>query len=78
MKNVTITLDEETAAWVRVYAARLGVSVSRVVGEMLHERMVERRDYETAMQRFLAAPDLDLGGGPYPPREDLHDRRRLR
>ena len=39
MKNVTITLDEKTAAWVRVYTARHDTSVSRIVGEMLNQRM---------------------------------------
>src|SRR5690242_7116159 len=30
MKNITITLDEKTAAWVRIYAAEQGMSVSRL------------------------------------------------
>jgi len=34
MKNVTITLDEETAAWARVHAAKQNMSVSRMIGEM--------------------------------------------
>ena len=38
MKNVTITLDEDTAQWIRVQAANRATSVSRVVGEMLRER----------------------------------------
>jgi hypothetical protein len=35
MKNITITLDEETAAWARVYAAQRNMSLSRYVGEVL-------------------------------------------
>ena len=35
MKNITITLDEETAAWVRIQAAEQNKSVSRFVGEHL-------------------------------------------
>ena len=80
MKNVTITLDEETAAWARVHAAEQGKSVSRLVGEMLRERMQSDRAYEEAMHRFLAwkprplsAPDT-----PYPKREELYDRGGLR
>lgn len=74
--NVTITLDEKTAAWVRVYAARHGTSVSRIVGEMLRERMVGTREYESAMRRFLAKPPVQLkaAGSAYPSREELHDR----
>ena len=37
MKNVTITLDEETAAWARVYAAKNNVSLSRYLGELAQE-----------------------------------------
>ena len=37
MRNVAITLDDETASWVRVYAAGLRLSVSRFVGEVLKE-----------------------------------------
>lgn len=62
MKNVTITLDEETAAWIRVHAAEQNKSVSRVVGEILHTRMRERRDYQRAMKRCLAKVPLDLAG----------------
>ncbi|HEX9277481.1 MAG TPA: DUF6364 family protein, partial [Casimicrobiaceae bacterium] len=39
MKTLTITLDEKTAAWARVYAAKHNMSVSRLVGEILQQRM---------------------------------------
>ncbi len=80
MKNVTITLDEKTAAWARVYAARQNTSVSRVVGEMLRARMHEIREYEEAMRRFLARKPVRLSraGERYPAREELHDRAGLR
>lgn len=38
MKNVTITLSEDTARWLRIKAAQDDVSVSRWIGELL-ERM---------------------------------------
>ena len=80
MKNVTITLDEKTASWVRVYAARHGTSVSRIVGEMLREKMRATRDYDSSMRRFLSkAPTLMTGpDGALPGREQLHDRAGLR
>lgn len=59
MKNVTITLDEKTARWARVYAAKHNASVSPLVSEMLQERMVRLRDYENAMWRF--PPSLPCG-----------------
>jgi plasmid stability protein len=80
MKNITITLDEETAAWVRVHAAEQNKSVSRVVGEVLQSRMKDRREYQRAMRRYLAKPPFELTGKPekYPTREDIHDRARFR
>ena len=55
MKNITITLDEETAAWARVHAARKNLSLSRFVGELLGEHMREAREYDRAMRGFLAS-----------------------
>ena len=80
MKNVTITLDERTAAWARVYAARHDMSVSRLVGEMLQQRMGELNEYEQAMRTFLGRAPVKLKrtGTRYPKREELHDRARLR
>lgn len=60
MKNVTITLDDETATWARVYAAERNSSVSRLVGEMLRERMLETRAYDEAMRKFLAKAPAKL------------------
>lgn len=80
MKNVTITLDEETAAWARVYAAQNDMSVSRMIGDMLRRRMREVREYDEAMRRFLAKKPVRLtrNGQRYPKRNQLHDRSRLR
>jgi hypothetical protein len=80
MKNVTITLDEETAAWARVHAAQRNVSLSRFVGELLHQHMRESREYEEAMRRFLADRPVKLKRqrGRYLTREEAHDRSRLR
>ncbi len=80
MKNVTITLDEETARWARVRAAELDTSVSRLVGEMLREKMQAERSYEEAMQRYLSRRPkvLRQPGQSYPARDELHDRPGLR
>ncbi|OYW63597.1 MAG: hypothetical protein B7Z32_10930 [Hydrogenophilales bacterium 12-64-13] len=77
MKNVTITLDERVAEWSRVWAARHQTSVSRMLGELLAEKMAQEEQYTEAMQAWLAAaPGHGLGeaGGPYPTRESLHER----
>ena len=80
MKNITITLDDETAAWVRVQAAEENKSVSRLVGEILQLRMKDRREYQRAMRRYLAKPPFDTTGAPerYPTRREIYDRSRVR
>ena len=80
MKNVTITLDEKTAAWARVYAARHNTSVSRMVDEMLQQRMGEFHEYDQAMRRFLTKAPVKLKrmAKRYATRDELHDRARLR
>jgi hypothetical protein len=80
VKNITITLDEETAAWVRIHAAEENKSVSRLIGELLQSRMKDRREYQRAMRRYLAKPPFDTTGAPQrcPSRQEIHDRSRLR
>jgi hypothetical protein len=79
MKNVTITLDEETARWARIEAAHRDMSVSRLIGELLHEHMRAQTTYEEAMQRYLArTPTVLKATGRYPTREELHNRADIR
>lgn len=80
MKNVTITLDEVTAAWARVHAAQRNASLSRFIGELLQQHMRESREYDEALRRFLARKPAKLKGERehYPKREELHERPRLR
>lgn len=80
MKNVTIRLDDETAAWAGALAAQRGTSLSRMISEMLRERMREAREYDEAMRRFLAKRPVELGrsGQRYATRAALHHRARLR
>ncbi len=76
MKNVTITLDEDVARWARIRAAERNTSVSRLVGELLKEKMQEETDYRLAMEQFLARKPkmLKKPNERYPKREDLYDR----
>lgn len=80
MKNITITLDEATAAWVRARAATEDVSVSRLVGELLQSQMQSHKDYDEAMRRFLSKKPVRLraAGQRYPKRDATHDRAGLR
>jgi hypothetical protein len=76
MKNVTITLREEVARWARIKAAERNTSVSRLLGEILQERMQEEEGYRLAMEQYLAQgpQPLKKAGQPYPRREGLHER----
>jgi hypothetical protein len=76
MKNVTITMDDQVAEWARLEAARRNTSVSRLVGEMLAEKMRHDDAYERALRDWL---DRDVAfasdGRPYPKRADLYAER---
>jgi len=80
MKNVTITLDEETARWARVQAARQNTSVSRMLGQVLQEMRDREEQRDTAAARFLGRPTHPLRDtdAPYPDRSSLYDRPLLR
>jgi len=80
LKNVTVTLDEETARWARIEAARRDTSVSRMLGELLRREMEGRDAYEAARERYFSqTPGVhrrdDRG---LPPRDELHERSDLR
>jgi len=80
MKNVTITVDEATAEWVRRLAAEGGVSMSRCVGEILSEKMQRESRHEIAMRQYMSLKPRPLGapGQKYATREELYDRARFR
>lgn len=80
MKNVTISLEEEVARWARVRAAEKETSVSRLVGEMLRDKMITEEGYRAAREEFFSVTPRRLRepGTPLPSREDVHDRARLR
>lgn len=80
MKNITITLDADTAHRARVEAAQRNLSLSRFVGEVLRERLRKADDYEKAYRQFLTMKPVPLKGPPerYPTRDELYDRPVLR
>jgi len=79
VKNVTITLDEKTARWARVEAARRDMSLSSFLRDLLEERMRTDDDYEAAKRQYFSRkPSALKGGGRYPSREEIYDRGRLR
>ena len=80
MRNVTITLDEPVARWARIRAAEQETSVSRFVGELLRQNMLEEDSYQVGMQYYLSQipQPLRTSQRPYPLRQELYDRRSLR
>lgn len=80
LRNVTVTLDEETARWARIEAARRDTSVSRMLGDLLRREMQGEAAYEAAMERFLTQEPAvhRRGSGRLPTRDELHDRAGLR
>lgn len=81
MKNVTVTLDHETAARARVQAAERNMSLSRDIGEVLRKELRHADEYEAAYRgwREDRKPWPFKGPAqPYPKREELHDRPVLR
>ena len=76
MKNVTITLEEEVARWARIRAAEEETSVSRLVGQMLRDKMIEEKTYQAAMEKYLSQVPrvMKRRGEKYPRRKELYGR----
>ena len=77
MKNITVTLDEDTARRARLRAAERDMSLSRYLGELVRKDVRAADEYQEAMRRWLSrGPYRELTGPPqrYVPRDELHDR----
>lgn len=78
LRNVTVTLEEEVARWARIEAARNEISLSRLLGAILKDRMLQNDGYARAMRRALARKPFLQTRGRYLSREEAHDRAGLR
>jgi uncharacterized protein YqeY len=78
LRNITITLEETVARWVRIEAATQETSVSRFLANLLKERMKVNDEYEAAKRRALARKPFLKSDGRYLSREEVHDRARFR
>jgi hypothetical protein len=75
MKNVTITVEDNVLEWARIEAAKRNTSVSRMVGELLAEKMRHDDAYQRAYEEWKAdRAKFNSNGQPYPKREELYDR----
>ena len=79
-RNMTITVEEDVARWARIRAAEEDTSLSRLIGEMLRERMVSEEGYRAAREQFFSVPPRKLRrrGETLPTRDEIHDRAGLR
>jgi hypothetical protein len=84
VQNVTISMDEATLRWVRVEAAKAGLSVSRWIAERLQGLNREQRERAAASRRIEAFLDsgprfaLSENGKITIDRDELHDDGRFR
>lgn len=78
MKNVTITLPEETLARLRVEAAKEGKSMSKFTAELIEHRFGRKMTQKEGLAAFLAGPDLPGIAAGWAGREELYAERLLR
>ncbi|MEY2874962.1 MAG: hypothetical protein RLZZ373_2333 [Pseudomonadota bacterium] len=74
MKNVTITMEDHVADWARMEAARRNTSVSRLLGEILAEKMRHDDSYAQAMREALAFTPIPFER-PYLSRDEVYAER---
>lgn len=84
MQNVTISMDETTLRWVRIEAAKAGVSVSRWIADRLEGLNRDRAEKAAASERIIrfleAFPGIPLSenGRINIDRDELYDDGRFR
>ena len=78
MKNVTVTMEDNVADWARIEAARRNTSVSRLVGELLAEKMRHDDAYERAMREALDFRSFGVSSGAWLSDDEMYDRSAVR
>jgi plasmid stability protein len=76
MKNITVTVDDETYRRARVKAAERDTSVSALVKSFLSELASGESEFDrlARLEREIRARIHDFDGGNKLSREDLHER----
>jgi len=82
MRNITISLNDDTAAWARQLAGERNTSVSALVADLLEEKRRSSEAYQAAMRDYFSrkppSHPLSNPGDRYPTREEIYDRPVLR
>ena len=78
--NITIRVDADLARDAKVFAARRGTSLSRLVAEQLEALVRGDQAYAATRRRALTrlGRGYDLGGERPLSRDEVHDREGLR
>jgi hypothetical protein len=78
MKNITVSVDDDTYRRARIKAAERDTSVSALVKQYLTELAAEASDPERLLQqeRELRARVKNFSASDRLPRDELYDRRR--
>ncbi len=72
---MTITVSEEALRWARRQAAERHTSVSKLVGQIIEEKMRQTDDYWKAYERLKKIkPIPGLDASKRATREELYDR----
>lgn len=73
---MTITLSEPAAEWARIEAARRDTSVSKMVGEMIEQKMRKDDEYERARRAYFSVKPrvMSARGDRYPTRDEIYVR----
>lgn len=74
MRNVTITLHEDVADWLKLEAAKAGQSMSAFVSDMLENRMGRGPEAIAALEKFLSGPGFPGISANWPKRDEIYDR----
>lgn len=74
MKNVTITVEESALEWARIEAAKRNSSVSRLVGEILAEKMRQEDAYAQAMRKAIKFESWGKSDGNFLTRDEMYER----
>lgn len=74
--DFTLKVDDELAEGARNIAARRGISVDELMGDLLETLVHRDRSYEMAKERALARLEqgYDLGWSPPASRHESHER----
>jgi hypothetical protein len=73
MKNITLSMDDDLASWVRVEAAKAGKSVSRYLADMLAEKRGPKVTQKESARRFLGGAGFPGVTKDLPSRAELYD-----